>query len=456
MIQRNYICQHEECKQPFTTSQHGAKFCSVTCKSAAAYSKRKAAKVKRRKLKMPSTGFYSYLLREVRRAGSVEVLTGLTSKDLSELLKLRKELNKAAGFENGKVRQGEYELSHICPVKGTALLGLLHPANLVITSVSYNRKRGSSYSGGGKFVERSKLQDKWKVTDDHTDTNVYSMIQKFLGNELNDFLAEHVLSLTQRQTLINKLAKLIAAADDVSVELVKDRLSYYKNEDLTELATEKELKLADYSSDTRWSFNVAFEEAKRFESYGVAVNSQLLLYADYLYRRKENSNFSAFDHSFFLEVHGDSNWFSEEACIFDFLATQLTRDLHREKIESRFDGRLLADCFSLPECSTCPLKAEHPLEQYLVAHYGDVPLYCGLAGYYAGIEKASQKASADLNESWIVMQTPSVKKFLSQVEPLDAGCNWEVEELSEYGLHYCPLRQFENVFFRVDENLVPF
>lgn len=456
MIQRSYICQHKECQQPFKTSQYGAKFCSVTCKSSAAYSKRKEAKVKRRKLKMPSTGFYAYLLREVRRAGTVEVLTGLTASDLSELLRIRKQLNKAAGFENGKVRQGQYELSHICPVQGTSLLGLLHPVNLVITTVSFNRKRGTRYSGGGKFVERSKLQDKWKVTDDHTDTNVYAMIQKFLGSELNEFLAEHVLSLTQRQTLINKLAKLIAADDELSVEKVKERLSFYRNEDLADLAKEREIKIADYSSDTRWSFNVAFEEAKRFESYGVAVNSQLLLYADYLYQRKENSNFSAFDHSFFLDVHGDSNWLGDGACIFDFLATQLTRDLHREKVQHHFDGKLLADCFSLPECSTFLLEAQHPLEKYLVAHFGEVPIYCGLAGYYAGIDKASQKASADLNESWIVMQTPSVKKFLSQIEPLDTNCNWKVEELSEYGLHYCPLRQYEDVFFRVDENLVPF
>jgi len=456
MIQRSYICQHEECQQPFKTSQYGAKFCSVTCKSSAAYSKRKAAKVKRRKLKMPSTGFYAYLLREVRRAGTVEVLTGLTASDLSELLRLRKQLNKASGFENGKVRQGQYELSHICPVKGTALLGLLHPANLVITSVSFNRKRGSSYSGGGKFLERSKLQDKWKVTDDHSDTNVYSMIQKFLGSELNEFLAEHVLSLTQRQTLINKLAKLIAAADEVSVEKMKERLSFYRSEDLADLAKEKELKIADYSSDTRWQFTVAYEEAKRFESYGVAVNSQILLYAGYLYERKNNVNFSAFDHSFFLNVHGDSNWLGGGACIFDFLATQLTRDLHREKVENQFDGKLLADCFSLPECSTFLLEAQHPLEKYLVAHFGEVPLYCGLAGYYAQIDNASKMASADLNESWIVMQTASVEKFLSQAEPLDEAYDWEVEELSEYGLHYCPLRQYENVFFRVDQNLVPF
>lgn len=456
MIQRNYICQHEGCQEPFKTSRHGARFCSNACKSADAYSRRKAAKVKRRKLKMPSTGFYAYLLREVRRAGSVEILTGLTASDLSELLRLRKLLNKAAGFENGKVRSGEYELSHICPVQGTALLGLLHPANLVITSVSYNRKRGTRYSGGGKFVERSKLQDKWKVTDDHTDTNVYAMIQKFLGSELNEFLAEHVLSLTQRQTLINKLAKLIAAADETSVEKIKERLSFYKNEELADLAKEKELKVADYSSDTRWQFTVAYEEAKRFESYGVAVNSLILLYADYLYERKNNVNFSSFDHSFFLDVHSDSNWLGDGACIYDFLATQLTHDLHREKVENKFDGKLLADCFSLPECSTFALEAQHPLERYLVAHFGEVPLYCGLAGYYAQIEGVALKAGRDLEESWIVMNAKSVQTFLSQLEPFDEGYAWDVSELSYYGTHYCPLPDFEPVFFREDPNLCPF
>lgn len=454
MIQRNYVCQ--ECQKPFTTSRYGARFCSNACKSANAYSRRKAAKVERRKLKMPSTGFYAYLLREVRRAGTVEVLTGLTASDLSELLRLRKQLNKASGFENGKVRQGGYELSHICPVAGTALLGLLHPANLVITSVSFNRRRGTSYSGGGKFLERSKLQEKWKVTEDHTDTKVYAMIQKFLGSELNDFLVEHVLSLTQRQTLINKLAKLIAAADDVSVELVKGRLSFYRNEDLADLAKEKELKIADYSSDTRWQFTVAYEEAKRFESYGVAVNSQLLLYADYLYERKNNVNFSSFDHSFFLDVHGDSNWLGDGPCIFNFLATQLTRDLHREKIENQFDGKLVSGCFTLPECSTFALEAQHPLERYLVDHYGNVPLYCGLAAYYAQIEGVALKAGRDLEEAWIVMNTKSVQTFLSQLEPFDETYEWEVYELSCYGTHYCPLPDFEPIFFREDPNLCPF
>ncbi|WP_125888206.1 hypothetical protein [Pseudomonas luteola] len=476
-IVRNRTCEH--CKAPYQTSQIKSKYCSSACKSEANQLTRKSKKLSNRKLKLPSTGFYAYLLREVRRAGTVEVLTGLTSKDLSELLKLRKECNKASGFENGKVRKGKFELSHICPVQGTAFLGLLHPANLVITTVAYNRSRGVSYSGGDRYIVRSDLQNKWSVNEEMTDTQVYRMIQRFLGGELDNFLCEHNLSLTQRQTLINKLAKatLVKNGDDfdsreeraAELELIKSSLKYVKNEDLTQMAKDNDLSVYGCNMDSRSALNVAFDEMTRFESlYGVQINPTLRLYADYLFQyNQHHSRFSVRfeDDMYFLNLYNANPHNNplavgaEETDLGSFIALQVTRELHKERAKWVIDGKPLSNCFALPEKVTKPVVVSHPLEEMLVASYGLPPVYTNLKGWYA--RKESEKSIAAYNakrvieDAFITANSDSVSNWLSNLGWFEED-EFDVVLLSKEGNHYSALPQYEPVFYKVDPNFCPF
>ncbi len=161
---RKRTCHH--CKSSYIPSRSDQKFCSDACRYKAKSEKQSKAnrkKLERRVSRLRRTGFGQYLVRECIRAGTVQILTGHTPETLHELAKLRTD----CFIYNGVSLDGElfkaYELSHICPVNGHSIVGLLHPHNLVIASKAFNRSRSKRYMGGGKWIERNKLLPQWRV-----------------------------------------------------------------------------------------------------------------------------------------------------------------------------------------------------------------------------------------------------------------------------------------------------
>lgn len=379
MVQRIYKC--EECSNDFTTHRHGQRFCNSTCKSTFTKrenkSKRQKATIQRRKEKLPHSGFGNYLLREVRRAGTVQILSGLTSaKDIEDLQRLRSSCTLANGFDNGKIRK-DYELSHIAPVSSKASMGLLCAKNLVITTRSYNRKRGQSYSGGGAFILRTDLLTKWQVNEKHSDAQVYTKIEKFLGAVLDDYLALHAPSYTVRNQLITRIAKkeiesrnLTDNKDiDRQTAAIKNILQFFTTEELEDKASKLDVTVFGMTKDGWSELTVALKEARRFAEYGKVVNPTLLMYADYLDLRKANSN----PRCYFLQVIGSRGRYGtvlDELSIEDHVSEQLTKELHCEQIDWIYDGHPLSECFIVPEQTVREVEVTHRLEEYLVGKYG--------------------------------------------------------------------------------------
>jgi len=379
MVQRIYKC--EECSNDFTTHRHGQRFCNSTCKSTFTKrenkSNRQKATIQRRKEKLPHSGFGNYLLREVRRAGTVQILSGLTSaKDIEDLQRLRSSCTLANGFDNGKIRK-DYELSHIAPVSSKASMGLLCAKNLVITTRSYNRKRGKSYSGGGAFILRSELLTKWQVNEKHSDAQVYTKIENFLGAVLDDYLALHAPSYTVRNQLITRIAKKEIESrnltDKKEIErqtaAVKNILQYFTTEELEDKASKLDVAVFGMTKEGWSELTVALKEARRFAEYGKVVNPTLLMYGDYLDLRKANSN----PRCYFLQVNGSRGRYGtvlDELSIEDHVSEQLTRELHCEKIDWIYDGRPLAESFTVPKQTVREVEVTHRLEEYLIGKYG--------------------------------------------------------------------------------------
>lgn len=379
MVQRIYSC--EECKNDFTTHRHGQRFCSSACKSTFTKrenkSNRQKATIQRRKEKLPHSGFGNYLLREVRRAGTVQVLSGLTSvEEIERLQSLRSSCTLANGFDNGKIRK-DYELSHIAPVSSKGAMGLLCAKNLVITTRTYNRQRGKSYSGGGAFILRSDLLAKWQINEKHSDAQVYAKIEKFLGSVLDDYLALHAPNYTVRMQLINRLAKKEIESRNLTnkqeierqTAAIKNILQYFTTPELEEKASKLDVTVFGMSKDGWSELTVALKESHRFAEYGKFVNPTLLMYGEYLDLRRANSN----PRNYFLQVFGSRGRYGtvlDQLSIEDHISEQLTKELHCEKIDWIYDGRPLADCFTVPEQTVREVEVTHRLEEYLVGKYG--------------------------------------------------------------------------------------
>jgi hypothetical protein len=261
------------CKTKYTPVQKTQRFCTTKCKDKhhqSVKSKRTAATVARRKLKLPYTAFWQSLARECKRAGTVEVLQGHTSTSLYNLYKLRKQCTLASGIRDGEVIKKQYELSHICPSSGHhAYIGLYHPDNLIIAPFAFNRKRGTSYTKGGSYILRSALQPKWLIRDKDSVKEIFAKMHKYLGIELDIFLSENTLTITQKESLIRKILKKAATADSWSLESELRLQAYLNTLDSTGLklhALSKDLTVNDRSITSKSQLTVLFEELTRCRS----------------------------------------------------------------------------------------------------------------------------------------------------------------------------------------------
>jgi hypothetical protein len=110
------------------------------------------------------------LVRECRRAGTVQILAGHTFESFIETMKL------VRGRPKGDVR-----LCHIAPVKGKNVIGLLHCKNLFYGGAYQNNRFGKKYMAGGKLINHKDLKDKWKVDKEAPANEVLLEIEAFLG-----------------------------------------------------------------------------------------------------------------------------------------------------------------------------------------------------------------------------------------------------------------------------------
>lgn len=213
---RRVKCKH--CVGLFQPIREGHFYCSSTCRKLAFKAKKRAENNKKtskriaKKLeKLTGSSFGKYLLREIRRAGTVQILEGHTASTLAELVALKRKCTAASGYENGACL-GTYELSHIYPVRDSKshCIGLLNAMNLTIAPRAFNRKHATTVPVAGYLgtsINRRDLQQDLAVSASDTAAKTIGMVRKFIGKEFDLWLDKHVITTTQRQALVRTLEK---------------------------------------------------------------------------------------------------------------------------------------------------------------------------------------------------------------------------------------------------------
>jgi hypothetical protein len=123
-VYKKVKCAH--CEALFEPTRRGHLHCSDTCRKLRNKAKNKVISDKKRKRrleqkvkKLASSTFGRYLVREIKRAKTAQILTGHSAASLKALVALRRRCTIASGYKEGEPL-GTYELSHIWPVNPKA------------------------------------------------------------------------------------------------------------------------------------------------------------------------------------------------------------------------------------------------------------------------------------------------------------------------------------------------
>lgn len=374
---RSRTCHH--CKASYQPIRKDQKFCSTSCKTASVKSKAKKAtqrKIERRVSRLRRTGFGLYLVREVIRAKTIQILSHHTADTLHELDQLRSDCFVSNGVSLDGTLNKVYELSHICPVNSKGLVGLLHPHNLVIANKTYNRSRGTSYSGGGKFITRQSLKSEWYVDDQTPVSKVYDKIERFLGPVLKEYLEAHNPKLSYKERMINKIIRSLILEREFTSKEQKKAFEDKARRTLSHMPVDELEQRVLIQGDSLSSFNrgltrylpLMMKEVKRFEGYGVHVDGPFKAYAQYLQTIEQESWTS----QIFLDVqhydYQENEWVSPS--IQYWMAQQLCKMLHKERPDSMFEGKHYIQHFTLPKQVPPAWKPSHNVEEWQVAQHG--------------------------------------------------------------------------------------
>lgn len=267
------------CLGQFQPVRTGHLFCSDTCRKLAFKAKNRVKtqakrnkKLQEKLKKLANSAFGLYLIKELRRAKTVEILQGHDSESLDALVSLRRRCTASAGYEDGE-SMGFYELSHIYPVSGKNRLGLLHTTNLAITPATFNRKHGTKLPVEGYLgssIPREELSKQWKIADSLNNLDILKLARKYIGEEFDLWLKKHLINQTQKDAIIKKLKE--AGFDPKLLKIM--RLM-----ELKAIADEEKIPYFTMSKDPEEEWWLARNEMERLKLDN-SVSNHLNLYYD--------------------------------------------------------------------------------------------------------------------------------------------------------------------------------
>ena len=338
-------CDH--CKALFKPIRRGHVYCSDTCRKLRHKAKNKVISDQRKKRrlagklqKLAVSTFGRYLIREIKRAKTVQILTGQSAESLKALVSLRRRCTAASGYEEGEPL-GTYELSHIWPVKSSNSLGLLCAENLVIAPKTFNRQHAQKfpiYALVGKALPDAVLSDQWKVAEGMDSFQVLKLARSFMGEEFDKWLASFLISTSRRDQLIKNLVK---------AGLPKKRLQELKLRQLKALAEEKEIPYFDISTNPQDVRSLLSEETERL---GVGRELGLLL------ERLESEDCSLEPSGWhFVAPREDQEEFEK------FVIDQAFLCLHGQPYSGHWKGQLISDFVREKVHESKPERAPEPV-----------------------------------------------------------------------------------------------
>jgi len=174
------------------------KYCTDKCRTTA-HDKKKSqiTRTERKRANLRQNDEVLYLVRQCKRAKTVQILNGHNFDSFEETMELVRNRPK-----------GDVKLCHIAPVKGKKSTGLLHCQNLFYGGSHQNRKFGKSYISGGLSIRNKKLKKKWSVTEDLSINDILIMIEKYLVDIIPEYIKTCPVRKSKKVQVVSKIIGL--------------------------------------------------------------------------------------------------------------------------------------------------------------------------------------------------------------------------------------------------------
>lgn len=237
-------------------------YCSQKCRKVSHRKQKSNTKrAQQRRANMRQNDEVLRLVRECRRAGTVQILTGHTIDSFLETMELVRNRPK-----------GKVALCHIHPVKGKGCTGLFHCRNLFYGGKYQNSQFGKKYLGGGLSISNKKLKSKWAIEKDTPANDVLMLVEEFLGDIIPQYLELAPVRKSKKYQLVEKILTLEPGED-------ADHLMAYGYKKLQErLDMLCHSKSTSVQNSTESKYIAYMDELTRFIGYGgdrVKMLSQL-------------------------------------------------------------------------------------------------------------------------------------------------------------------------------------
>ncbi|WP_339453110.1 hypothetical protein [Pseudomonas sp. JAI120] len=173
-------------------------YCSTKCRKNSNRKKKSAeTRIQQRRSNLVQNDEMLYLVRQCKKAKTVQILRSHDLKSFIETMRLIRERPP-----------GKVDLCHVAPVKGRFSTGLIHCRNLFYAGSHQNRKFGQKYIAGGLSIPNRSLQEKWKVTDEMSNNDILKKIELYLKDIIQDYIKSCPVRKSKKVQLANKIAGL--------------------------------------------------------------------------------------------------------------------------------------------------------------------------------------------------------------------------------------------------------
>ncbi|CAI8715409.1 hypothetical protein [Pseudomonas serbica] len=367
------------CKKKYQPEHKAMKTCSEECKLAR---RNKVAKNSTRKKREPkplqmSNAFIRLLLRHAKQAGTVQIVEGVTVGQLAELHEMHKLHQRANSTSSAAF--GDFQFSHVYPVKGQKHTGKFVPVNLVIGSSGLNRSFKNTYLGGGAYIPFAEKSSRWDVLGGMSDRDIMELMIECITRPVWEaFTKVTKLPASPRQAHLDTLGTLLDPSNAEHAEYLKvmntPGISTQDLKSLVEAVTGKEL----FQISTRCYVSrmvVLVMETRRMSAY----RPELLPVLDVLEQVEQMS--SHFAHDSFAITEFD------EGLFFDILHGKTVTDTTLEVL----DDFLVENLTSIYEAAAIrPVFGPRPIDSYSPAQLAE----------YRAISSEAVVASPGASDFW--------------------------------------------------------
>ena len=170
-------------------------YCTRTCRKNDHRKKKSATtRIEQKRANLRQNDEMLYLVRQCRRAKTIQILKGHDLDSFIETMELVKNRPK-----------GDVKLCHISPVKGKNTTGLFHCQNLFYGGSYQNRKFGIKYISGGLSISNRKLLEKWEVTKVMSNNDILIKIEKYLKDVITKYIEIYPVRKSKKLPIIRKI-----------------------------------------------------------------------------------------------------------------------------------------------------------------------------------------------------------------------------------------------------------